>query len=168
MASFRLKALGTALVVALALYLAVVAFALPATAILLIIAAAVLAWGAHLYSKLPQTPEPGVALIQVTLWLMLMLVVLPNLCMALLLFTRLGHGGGALQLLGYLLALFAFVFASPYYWIPSALFGETYFLQETVVSPHGWAGIGISVLFWLLVVGAVMAGLYFWAQRGRD
>jgi len=166
MASFRLKSLGTALVIALALYLAVVAFAVPATMVMLIIAVAVLAWGAHLYRKLCRASDPRAALLQVTLWLALALVVLPNVCMGLLLFTSLGHGGGPLQLLGYFLVLFAFLFASPYYWIPSALFGESYFLQETVVSPHGWAGIGISALFWILIVFAVMAGVHFWAQRG--
>jgi len=79
-------------------------------------------------------------------WLLLLAVALPNLAMALVL--GFGGAGGLLAPVG----LMIFLFGSLYFGAPADLFGERYFLLETVVSPHGAAGILLSALFWIVVI----------------
>ena len=76
-------------------------------------------------------------------------------------------GGGLLEIITF---IFAFVFASVYYMVPSFIFGKAYFLMETVISPLGMAGLLLSAGFWLVIVGltvAVIHLLVLWVNRGK-
>jgi len=57
-------------------------------------------------------------------------------------------------------AILVFLFGSLYYLLPSGIFGDQLFLQETVISPVGMAGIMVSILFWGVVVVIAAGALH--------
>jgi hypothetical protein len=49
--------------------------------------------------------------------------------------------------------------------LPSGIFGEHLFLQETVISPEGMTGIMVSMLFWGVVVVVAACVLHLIAGK---
>lgn len=118
------------------------------------VACALFAWSVALYRKVIWRSEAKKSFLQLLVWLGLLMVVLPNFTMIMLL-----YGGGLARLLSPL-ALLMFFTGSLYYQAPDAIFGEHLFLQETVLSPIGMAGVMVSVVFWLTLVVLVATALH--------
>ena len=89
------------------------------------------------------------ALVRLSIWLALLLVVIPNTLMSLFLT---GIQGG----IGF--TLFA-ISTGLYYAIPAQFASEGVFLTETVIVPNGMQGIFISAMFWALVLIVMLVGL---------
>ena len=73
-------------------------------------------------------------------------LIFPNLMMMVLLY------GGDLAVVLEPVSMFMFLTVSLYYLLPCWGFGENLFLDETVISPHGMAGIWASLMIWTVVV----------------
>lgn len=157
--------LAVVLFLTLAMYAATIAFALPWTVVFLALAPLLFYAGYRSYRKLLGTVDFRQAFLGVYGWLLVLVVALPNTCMALLLYTDASRYTGALQLISFGLSIFAFVVASPYYLIPAALFGESLFLKETVISPLGLVGILASILIWSVILLLVLVPLAVLAER---
>lgn len=116
-------------------------------------------WSASLHYKAILLIGATPALMWLLVWLTAFLVIVPNLAMTLLLY---GDSLGAVVAPA---AILVFLFGSLYYLIPSGIFGEQLFLQETVISPLGMTGIWASVLFWGIVVTVTVFALHLVAGR---
>ena len=145
------KGLGTAIAVTLSLFFwsltvlyeyAFGPFNLIGIAILVLIGLFFFGWGLFLYRKMISSMGLREAFMRLSVWLVLLLVVIPNTLMSLFLMGI--HGG-----IGF--ALFA-ISTGVYYAIPAQFAGEGVFLTETVITPNGAQGILISAMFWALVL----------------
>jgi hypothetical protein len=162
---FTKPCLAAVLFLTLAMYAATIAVALPWTVVFFALAPLLYYAGYRSYRKLLRTVDFRQAFLGVYGWLLVLIVVLPNTCMALLLYTDASHYTGALQLISFGLTIFAFVVASPYYLIPAALFSESLFLKETVISPLGLVGILASMLIWAVILMLALVPLALLAER---
>lgn len=103
-------------------------------------------WSASSHRKAILLIGATPALMWLLVWLGVFLVIIPNFAMTLLLY---GDSLGAVVAPA---AILVFLFGSLYYLLPSEIFSEQLFLQETVISPEGMAGITVSILFWGVIV----------------
>lgn len=118
-----------------------------------------LIWSAYLHKRTILLIGATPALLWLLTWLGVFLVVIPNFAMTLLLY---GKSLGAVMAP---VAILMFLFGSLYYLLPSEIFGEQMFLQETVVSPNGMAGVLISMFFWGVVAVIAAGGLHLVAGK---
>ena len=116
-------------------------------------------WSASLHYKAILLIGATPALMWLLVWLGAFLVIVPNFAMTLLLY---GDSLGAVVAPA---AILVFLFGSLYYLLPSGIFGEQLFLQETVISPKGMAGIVVSILFWGVVVVIAAGALHLTAGK---
>lgn len=116
-------------------------------------------WSASLHYKAILLIGATPALMWLLVWLTAFLVIVPNLAMTLLLY---GDSLGAVVAPA---AILVFLFGSLYYLLPSGIFGEQLFLQETVISPEGMAGIMVSILFWGVVVVIAAGAVHLTAGK---
>ena len=116
-------------------------------------------WSASLHHKAILLIGAMPALMWLLVWLGVFLVIVPNFAMTLLLY---GDSLGAVVAPA---AILVFLFGSLYYLLPSGIFGEQLFLQETVISPEGMAGIMVSILFWGVVVVITAGALHLTAGK---
>jgi hypothetical protein len=105
--------------------------------------------GVFLYRKLFLSMGLREAFVRLSIWLALLVVVIPNALMSLILMGI--H-------VGFAFALFA-ISASVYYAIPAQFADEGVFLMETVIAPNGAEGIFISALFWIAVLVVILIAL---------
>ncbi|MGD8682256.1 MAG: hypothetical protein PVJ33_18000 [Lysobacterales bacterium] len=156
----------TALAMALGLYVLMIAFLmLPGGLVLLLASAAFFVWSGWQYGRGYSLRGPNKAFSRVGLDLFLLIVVLPNLSMGLLIYADGVLGNGILAPLGDLLAMLVWLLASPYYLIPSAVFGSAMFQTETLIAPVGAAGLLFSALLWTMF--ALLAMLFLHAVTRR-
>ena len=123
------------------------------------ISIALFIWSASLHHKAILHSGATPALMWLLVWLATFLVIIPNFAMTLVLF---GDGLGAVVAPA---AILVFLFGSLYYLLPSGIFGEQLFLQETIISPVGMAGIMVSILFWGVVVVIAAGTLHIIAGK---
>lgn len=118
-------------------------------------------WGVFLYRKLCLSIGLRKAFVRLSIWLALLVVVIPNALMSLMLMGI--HVGIAF-------ALFA-ISASVYYAIPAQFADKGLFLMETVIAPNGAEGILISVMIWVAVLVVVLitlnAAVMILIRKGR-
>jgi len=117
-----------------------------------VISIALFIWSAFLHHRAILVIGAMPALLWLLVWLGVFMVIVPNFAMTLLLY---GESLGAVVAP---VAILMFLFGSLYYLLPSGIFGGQLFLQETLISPNGMAGILVSMLFWGIVV-AIAAGV---------
>lgn len=161
-----LKSMVTALIIAFALLLAVatllseyISDGMLVPIFTVTISIALFISSAFLHRKTILDAGATPALLWLLVWLGVFMVVFPNIAMMLLLY---GKSLGAVVAPA---AILVFLFGSLYYLIPSGIFGEQLFLQETVISPLGMTGIWASVLFWGIVVTVTVFALHLVAGR---
>jgi hypothetical protein len=106
-------------------------------------------WGVSLYRKIILSVGLRESFVRLSIWLALLVVIVPNTLMSLMLMGI--HVGIAF-------ALFA-LSASVYYAVPAQFADEGVFLMETVIAPNGAAGIFVSVMFWSAIVAVILLGL---------
>jgi len=116
------------------------------TVILGFVSIAMFFWAGFLHYKVILRDGANLALLHLLLWLGILMVMLPNLTMILLLY------GGKLAVIAAPFGLLLLLTGSIYYLLPYQIFGEQFFLDETVISPDGMVGILVSILFWTVVV----------------
>ena len=116
-------------------------------------------WSASLHHKAILYSGATPALMWLLVWLGTFLVIIPNFAMTLML---LGYEYSAVVAPA---AILLFLFGSLYYHLPSGIFGEHLFLQETLISPKGMAGIMVSILFWGVVVVIAAGALHLTAGK---
>lgn len=119
--------------------------------ILCCIALALFYWAVLLHHKVITGIGTKDAVLSTMLWLALLMLIFPNLMMMVLLYG--GNLAGVLAPVG----MFMLLTVSLYYLLPYWIFGENLFLDETVISPHGMAGIWASVMIWTVVVIVAVA-----------
>ena len=124
-----------------------------------VISIALFIWSAYLHHKAILLSGATPALMWLLVWLGVFLVIIPNFAMMLVLY---GNSLGAFVAPAAILLL---LFGSLYYLLPSGIFGEQLFLQETIISPLGMAGIVVSILFWVVVVVIAAGALYLIAGK---
>lgn len=148
------KSLPTAIVLTFSFLIAAGAISLAYTGppdssipfILGCVAIALYAWAVFLHHKAFIHLGVKHAILSTLFWLTILMIVIPNLVMMLLLYG--GNLAFVLAPLGIILLPMMFV----YYLLPYWIFGEEFFLDETVISPEGMAGIMASVLVWAVVI----------------
>ena len=118
------------------------------------ISIALFIWSVSLHHKTILSIGATPAWMWLLVWLVVFMVIVPNFTMTLLLY---GESLGAVVAPA---AILIFLFGSLYYLLPSGVFGEQLFLQETVISPKGMAGIMFSILFWGVVVVVAAGALH--------
>ena len=157
----------TALALALALGMLALGLVAAPFSLLLLPVAGVFAWmGTGLYRANVEALGARATPRLVGAWLFGLVVLLPNLLMALLLYAEPARSG-PLAVLSWVLVLFAFTAASLYYLVPAWLGGEKLFLLETVISPHGLAGLALAALTWTVLAAALLAVVHWLAMPGR-
>lgn len=152
-----LKPLLVAFVLSLALLFTLVSLTLPGGALLLLASLAFFGLACWFYRGIILASGGRKGFFQVLLWTLLLMVIVPNLLMMQMLYVQPEHGGSLSGLFGSASMLFIWIFASPYYFAPAEVFGERFFLLETVISPLGMEGIVISAVFWAAMV---ISGLF--------
>lgn len=116
------------------------------------IACALFVWAVNLHRNVIRQFGVAIASLHTMSWLGVLIVVFPNLAMMMLLY------GGDLAFILAPLGLILLMMIAIYYLLPYWIFGEELFLDETVISPEGVAGILASVLVWtVLTVIVVLA-----------
>ena len=123
------------------------------------ISIAMFIWSASLHRKAILLIGATSAFLWLLVWLGVFLVIVPNFAMTLLLY---GDSLGAVVAPA---AILVFLFGSLYYLLPSGIFGEQLFLQETIISPEGMAGIMVSILFWGVVIVIAAGALHLIAGK---
>ena len=108
-------------------------------------------WAAFLHQKVILRIGTKDAVLSTLLWLALLMLIFPNLVMMLLLY------GGDLAFILAPLGIILLSMIAVYYLLPYWVFGEELFLDETVISPHGMAGILASMMVWAVVVIVAVA-----------
>jgi hypothetical protein len=126
-----------------------------------VISFALFIWSAFLHRRAILHLGAMPAISWLLVWLGVFMVIVPNFAMTLLLY---GEGLGAVVAP---IAMLMFLFGSLYYLLPSEIFGAQFFLQETVISPTGIAGILVSMLFWAAVVAVAVGALHLIAGKQR-
>lgn len=126
-----------------------------------VISIALFIWSAFLHRRAVLLLGAMPAFSWLLVWLGVFMVIIPNFAMTLLLY---GEDLGAVVAP---IAMLMFLFGSLYYLLPSEIFGAQLFLQETLISPTGIAGILVSILFWAVVVAVAAGALHLIAGKQR-
>ena len=152
------RGLGTAIVVCLSLFFWSVTllyeyvigpFNVIGIIILVCVGLFFFCWGVFLYRKIVLSMGLREAIVRLSIWLALLVIIIPNTLMSLMLMGI--HVGIAF-------ALFA-ISASAYYAIPAQFADKGVFLMETVIAPNGAEGLVISMAFWIAVLVVVLIAL---------
>jgi len=106
----------------------------------------------------------GQALIQLSLWLGLLLVILPNALVALIFVIDL-DSVGLLNKAALILSIVFYMFGPYYYLLPARIFGDLLFSQEMFAAPLGFGGLLVSMVFYATVVTVTVFMLHAVATR---
>jgi len=169
---FHLRPLLVAITSALAMLTAVIAiygkelFGAPLIGMFITAGASftLFALSVSLHKKAISSLGAGQALIQLTLWLGLLLVALPNALVALMFVIELDNVG-FLNYAALILASIFYMFGPYYYLLPAQMFGDLLFSQEFIAAPLGFGGLLISMVFYATVVTVAVFMLHAIATR---
>jgi ankyrin repeat protein len=176
---FQIRSLHVAITSAFSLLAAAIAiygkelFRDPLTGMLIAAGAsfALFALSISLHKKVILRDGAGQALAQLTMWLGLLLVILPNALVALQMALMLVIEPGSDGLLRYavlILATVFFLFGPFYYLLPAEIFGDLLFSQEFLPSPLGFGGLLVSMVFYATVVMVTVFIIHAIASRRLD
>ena len=125
---------------------------------------ALFALSVSLHKKTISGLGAGQALIQLTLWLGLLLVILPNALVALMIVLE-RDSVGLLNYAALILTLVFYMFGPYYYLLPAQIFGDLLFSQEMFDAPLGFGGLLVSMVFYVTVVTVTVFMLHAIATR---